>query len=176
MKLKIRIVISLVAIIFNLKVLSQSNTQLPLATFESNRFLLNDYKGSIVVLSFFDSGFPENAKSLDNWAEKYKNDNVVFIAITDDQMKEGEENRMNQELLHFKYISKEENNRIFNKYQTGMFKTFPIQIIIDKNGKEKYKKKGKTNRIAEKLTKRIDALLKMKQYEFKDSELQYTIN
>jgi hypothetical protein len=50
-----------------------------------------------------------------------------------------------------------------------------MQIILNKEGKIIYKKKGPTNNIEDKLTKRIDKLLTPNSFKFKKLEPQYTL-
>ena len=61
--------------------------------------------------------------------------------------------------MHYQYLPETENERTFNKYQTGAIKIFPIQIITNQQGKVYYIKKGNTKNIKHKLSKRIDKIL-----------------
>ncbi len=56
-----------------------------------------------------------------------------------------------------------------------MYKVFPIYIIINKDGKIIYKKKGATNNIEDKLAKRIDKLLETKGKDIESKKVQYTV-
>lgn len=118
---------------------------------------ISGIEGKIKIFSIFDVEDTVEIKKLDKLAEKYNN--VVFIAVTD-EINDSIINSLKALLLNYQFLLKEENDRVFNIYQTRMFKVFPIHVLINTNGAVKYVKKGKTNKIEEKLAKRIDRFLK----------------
>ncbi len=129
------------------------------SSFENGDVSIISLEGKITIFSIFDVANSVEIKKLDKLAEKYNN--AVFIAVTD-EINDSITNSLKTQLLHYRFLSRKENDRIFNTYQTSRFKIFPIQVLINTNGVVKYVKKGKTNKIEKKLAKRIDKLLKKK--------------
>lgn len=163
-----------VAIFISINIIAQNNNQR--ITFSSNENtyeLMNYSEENIIVISIFNIKDPVEIKVLDKLAENYYNDNVTFIAITD-KLSDSIVNLVKSKTSHYHHLAKEENNRVFNIYQTGTYKVFPMQIILNKEGKVVYKKKGKTNHIDEKLAKRINKLLDIDSNAINNQELQYT--
>ncbi len=125
---------------------------------KTNKLLQHDKNNEIKIISIIDINNPVEIKNLDLLAEKYKRYNIEFIAITD-EINDSISYSLKNQLLHYKFVKKTENERIFNSYQTGMFKVFPMQVILNKSGEITYIKKGTTKSIDKKLAKRIDKLL-----------------
>jgi len=125
---------------------------------KSTSHWVNSTNSNIKIISILNENHSAELKKLDHFAAKYKNSNVSFIAVTD-KLSDSLSNAIKKEILYYKHLSKNENLKVFNTYQTGMYKVFPIHIILDKEGKIIYKKKGSSNNIEDKLAKRIDRLL-----------------
>ena len=162
MKIKLNLQIIVICITFFSFINILAKIKIPkktLVSIENRDQLMNGHEGRITIFSIFDVEDEVEIKKLDRLAEKYNN--VVFIAVTD-EINDSICNSLKAKLLHYHFLLREENDRIFNTYQTGMFKVFPIHILINTNGKVKYVRKGKTNKIEQKLAKRIDDLLKKK--------------
>ncbi len=174
MKTNLHIVILSLSFFLSTNIHAQSKDQeVELSSFVNKNELLNNFKENVTVISIFDLENLNEIKELDKLAEKYKNRNVTFVSVID-EINNKLDNTLYNSMLNYKYLSKEENKRIFNKYQTGMYKTFPIHIIINKTGEVVYKKKGTTNNIDQKLAKRIDRLLDTQKNEYISHQFQYS--
>ena len=137
--------------------------------------LLNQTPRDINVISIIN---PENSKELvklDELAQKYQSDKVGFIAITD-EVNDSIVNSLKYQLIHYQYLASEQNEMVFNHYQTGTFKIFPMQIITDSNGEILYLKKGAVKNIEDKLVKKIDKLLLIKSEKEAEEEIYYSLN
>ena len=121
-------------------------------------FKFNNFSDQIIVVSIINPDNREEISNLDELAKKYQSSNVAFIAITD-EANDSVVNSLKYQLTHYQYLSEKENERVFNKYQTGVFKIFPLQIITNQNDEIHYIKKGSTKNIEGKLSKRLDKLL-----------------
>jgi len=160
MKRVLQIVIISSVLFLTLKVNAQSNVQkLLLTSIENNNMLYNDFEDAIIVISILDLEDSKEIERLSKLAEKYVNNKVVFFVITDENNQ-----HVNSyfKLSHFNLneLAKVDNDIIFNKYQTGMFKVFPIHIVLNPEGKITYKRKGTVKNVEKKLEKKIDAILK----------------
>ncbi|WP_299526641.1 hypothetical protein [uncultured Lutibacter sp.] len=176
MKLNMQIISMLIVIFLSVNIYGQNRLQkLAMSSFDNNKESMYDSKENIIVISIVDFQNPNEFENLNKLAKKYKNDNVQFIAVTD-KIDDNEFNLLKVQLSHYKYLSKDENEKVFNMYQTNMFKVFPIQILINANGKMKYKKKGRANNIEDKLSKRIDRFLYKKINDIKHKEFQFAMN
>jgi histone acetyltransferase (RNA polymerase elongator complex component) len=173
-KPNVHIIILLVAFLLSINGIAQSEFRdTALLSVENNYKPSNSFEKKIVVISIFNDNNPEEIKKLDKLAEKYKNSNVSFVSVTDN-LNDDEYNFLKNQILHYQHLSKNENKRIFNKYQTGMYKVFPIHVILNKEGEVTFKKKGTVNNIEEKLAKRINRLLKTNPSKIQAQRLQYT--
>jgi len=119
---------------------------------------LHQFKDSIIVISILDPKYSNELKKLNKLAEKFKSENVVFIAITD-KIDDFTKNILKDNLTNYQFISEIETENIFNTYQTGMYKIYPIQIILSKKREEIYLKKGVCNNIDKKMEKKIKKLI-----------------
>ncbi len=137
---------------------------------------LDNYQNNnaIKVISILDTNDPVALKSMDAFAEKYKDQNIAFIAITDKSYKDLEA-ALKGEISNYQYLSDNDNKKVFNTYQTGMYKVFPIHIILNKEGEVIFKKKGTVSNIESKLARRIDKLLLNDSDQSNSKEIQYTI-
>ena len=124
--------------------------------------LINSYytttTNSIIVINIWNTEKPDEIHKLNKLAEKYRNEEILFLAVTD----EGKEKvAMFLQEIDFQYeqLSGTEGEKVFNQFQKGMYKEFPIHVIIDQEGEISYKKKNSIKRIEQKMTKKIDALL-----------------
>lgn len=137
---------------------------------------LNNYQNNnaIKVISILDTNDPAALKKMDAFAEKYKDQNIAFIAITDKSY-ENIAAAYKYEISNYQYLSDNDNKKVFNTYQTGMYKVFPIHIILNKEGEVIFKKKGIVSNIEDKLARRIDKQLKTDNKKVKLTEFQYTI-
>jgi len=112
----------------------------------------------IIVLNIWNTKFPDEIKVLNNLVEKYKNDNVVFVAITDEN-EDVVELFLENHIFNYEHLNGLEGEKIYNNFQTGVYKVYPMHIIIDQDGKISYKRKNAVKNIETKLIKRIDLLL-----------------
>ncbi len=126
-----------------------------------------------MIISIFDYKNLDEIKKLDKLAEKYTDRNVTFISVIDN-LNDDMVNSIKKQVLYYQHLSKVENKRVFNTYQTGMYKVFPMHVVLNKKGEVTYKKKGAVNNIEDKLAKRINRLLNTNFNEIKTQELQYT--
>jgi len=124
-------------------------------------FKFNNYSDQIIVISIINPNDSDEIAHLDNLAKKYQASNVAFIAITD-EANDSMVNSLKYQLTHYQYLAEKENERVFNKYQTGVFKIFPLQIITNQEGDVLYEKKGNTKNIQHKISKRLNKLLNAK--------------
>ena len=175
MKSNVQYIELLIVVFLSINSLAQ-NKRLKPFTASSNieNVFFNTFQNDIIIISIID---PENHKEiakLDELASRYQSNNVRFIAITD-EVNDSIVNSLKYELIHYQYLSSEENERVFNKYQTGNFKVFPMQIITNPRGEIDYVKKGATKNIEQKLAKRIDKLLMQTPDNINEQELEYTM-
>ncbi|GEM_PF-3069135 len=178
MKQNLQIVIFYMVLVFVTNVYSQNISQeLSFSSLEEEKFSLDQLKSKIVVVIIWNPEYPDQLKTLQDIENKYKNDSIVFLAITDGDARINSIAFLENNKSNYRNMIEGEGERIFNEHQKGMFKVFPIYIIINPSGKIAYKKKGTVKNIAKKLTKRIDALLINSQSEeiHKPKHL-YTIN
>jgi len=112
----------------------------------------------ITVLNIWNTKFPDEIKILNTLVEKYKNENVVFVAITDED-EDIVELFLKTQPFNYQHLNGVEGEKIFNSFQTGVYKVYPMHIIIDQEGKISYKRKNAVKNIDAKLVKRIDLLL-----------------
>ncbi|MFD0762835.1 hypothetical protein ACFQZW_12155 [Lutibacter aestuarii] len=157
LKYNLNIIYVLIIFVFNANLIGQNKNLT--SSFSNDRYqLTNTPKGYIVVFSIIDTVDSNTIQKLNDLAKSYKNKNIVFIVITDDNLNNCKINLLKNKYLNF--LSENENNRIFNTYQISMYKVFPMYIVLNKKGKIIYKKKGRTNNIENKLKKRINKALK----------------
>ena len=126
-----------------------------MALLNENIFAPSD---KIIVLNIWNTKFPDEIKVLNTLVEKYKNDNVIFVAITDED-KDIVESFLKNHIFNYQHLNGLEGEKIFNNFQTGVYKVYPMHIIIDQGGEIIYKKKNAVKNIEAKLVKRIDLLL-----------------
>ena len=123
-----------------------------------------EYEDDIVVISILDVDDSKGVKPLNNLARKYKGKKVTFIIITDgDDVSKGTILNDNG----FQYLNKKESHKLFDKYQTGMFKVFPIYVILNVERKVVFKKQRVVKNINLKIEKKLDALLEKMEYNQK---------
>ena len=178
MKRNLQIIIFYMLLLLVVNAYAQTNRQeTSFSSLEGEKFSLDQLKSKIVVVIIWNSDYPDQLKTLQNLENNYKNDNIVFLAITEGAARNNSAAFVENNISIYGNITEEEGERIFNEHQKGMFKVFPIHIIINSSGKITYKKKGTVKNIEKKLTKRIDALLINTQSEdmHKPTYL-YTIN
>ena len=175
MKIDLKIIVLITTIIFLKNVVAQNDTQKGVDSFLKTEYAsIEEFKNSVIVINILDIKNIDEITKLNKLTEKYINHNVVFIAITDNSNEQATD-YLKQSLLYYQYLTKDENERVFNEYQTAMFKVFPIHILINQIGKVTYKKKGTVKNIDKKLGKRIDALLnKMPLNDIKSPIYVYT--
>ncbi|HHC80462.1 MAG TPA: hypothetical protein ENK46_11310 [Flavobacteriia bacterium] len=114
------------------------------------------FKDYIIVINIWDPNKPQEIEILNQLVEKYKGKKVQFIAITD---RISTEIATSSSVFKYQHLAGEEAEKLFNKYQTGMFKTYPIHIILDKERRVVFKKQRITKNIDKKIAKKLDALL-----------------
>lgn len=175
MKINLKTIVLITTIIFFKSIAAQNNTQEVIDSFLNIEYAsIEEFKNSVIVINILDPKNIDEIAKLNKLTEKYVNHNVVFIAITDNSNEQATD-YLKQSLLYYQYLTKDENERVFNEYQTAMFKVFPIHILINQVGKVTYKKKGTVKNIDKKLGKRIDALLnKMPLNDIKSPIYVYT--
>ncbi|MFD1315096.1 TlpA family protein disulfide reductase [Namhaeicola litoreus] len=113
----------------------------------------------LIVYSIFDVDHPEEIKKMDALAQKYNHEKIQFVAITDKVNREAK-NLIEKNSDYYFHLSNNANHQVFNSYQKGIMKVFPIHVVVDLNGDIVYKKKGRSKAIDQKLEKRIEKLLK----------------
>lgn len=130
----------------------------------------------IIVLNIWNTKFPDEIIRLNELKEKYKDDDVVFLAITDEDKNKVDE-FLETHPYSYDHLIGLEGEKIFNLFQTGMYKVYPIHIIIDQNGKVSFKRKSVVKNIEIKLAKKIDLLLD-NNYDrnLRSSSSEYTFN
>ena len=168
-------IIMLIVVFLSINSLAQNKRLKPFAASSNiENVFFNTLQNEIIIVSIIN---PENHKEivkLDELASRYQSSGVRFIAITD-EVNDSIINSLKYELIHYQYLSSEENERVFNNYQTGNFKVFPMQIITNSRGEIDYIKKGATKNIEQKLAKRIDKLLMKTSGKINEQDLQYTM-
>ena len=155
MKLLYQIVILFAVITKPLNTLSQIEIQNMVI---NENIFLHQFKDSIIVISILDPKYSNELKKLNKLANKYKTEKVVFIAITD-KIDDFTKNILKANLTNYQHLSEEETESTFNTYQTGMYKIYPIQIILNKKRAIIYLKKGLSKNIDKKLAKKIERLI-----------------
>ncbi len=151
--------INLVILFLTINIFAQNKDVKPeVSPLVNESFKFNNFSDQIIVLSIINPDNSEEISNLDELAKKYQSSNVAFIAITD-EANDSVVNSLKYQLTHYQYLSEKENERVFNKYQTGVFKIFPLQIITNQKDEVYYIKKGSTKNIEGKLAKRLDKLL-----------------
>ncbi len=146
-----------------INVSAQNKTpELAFSYLKSKNNSINELKGNIVVINIWSPDYLYEINVLNKLAEKYKDNKVIFLAITDEAY-ESTIPFLENELFSYQYLAGDEAKKIFDKYQTSMFKTFPIHIIINQEGKIVFKKKGTRRNIEKSIEKRINALLNQQQ-------------
>ena len=174
MKTNLHIKIIIIALLVSASIDAQIKDQdLAYISIDNNFKQLNSIKEKIVVISIFNPDNSSELKKMDELAQKYKNSNVSFISVSDN-FNGNLDKSLKKQILHYQHLSTDENERVFNKYQTGMYKVFPMHIILNKEGEVTYKKKGKRKNIEGKMAKRIDRLLDAYLIAVKSQELKYT--
>ena len=121
-------------------------------------FSIDQLKGNVVVINIYNPAYPNSKRIPYEIVDRYKNEKVIFLTITDNPYKSSIAFLENN-AISYQSMKGDEAERIFNTYQTSMFKVFPIHVILDQQGKVSYKKKGTVKKIENKITKKIDALL-----------------
>ena len=102
---------------------------------------LSDYKGKVVVLEMFNQGCPyvvrhHKAKTMTNLADKYKGQEVVWLAVNPTSGKTAEDNKTSAEAWGISYpILSDTSTTVAQQYGA---KTTPQMYIIDKEGKLVY--------------------------------------
>jgi len=158
-------------------IFSQSKTKSMLYSYlVGTNIVVNDFLQNIVVISIVNTQNSPELEKLNSLAKKYESTTISFIAVTDEIIKVEETKLLRSKLTAYKFLSKKENDFIFNTYQTGMYKVFPIQVVLNSHGYVSFKKKGKTKNIEEKLSKKINTLIKMNSYQVKGKIYEYNIN
>lgn len=171
MKINTQYIIVLVALFLSLNNFGQEKKLGPLVASTSfDKEMFNNVQDELTVISIINPEDNMELMKLDKLAAKYQSKRVRFIAITD-EVSESITNALKYQLKHYQYLSSEENEKVFNKYQTGNFKIFPMQIIMNSSGQVYYLKKGHTKNIEEKLAKRINKLI----VNMPDGDLIYTV-
>ncbi len=102
---------------------------------------LSDHKGKVVVLEMFNQGCPYvvrhyKTKTMTNTADKYKGQDVVWLAINPTSGKTAEDNKTTAESWGITYPILSDTSTIVAQ-QYGA-KTTPQMYIIDKEGKLVY--------------------------------------
>ena len=124
--------------------------------------MINNYvtttTNSVIVINIWNTKQPDDIDRLNLLAEKYKNEEIIFLAVTDEEQEKVDLFLQEQEFA-YQHLSGSEGEKIFNQFQKGMFKEFPIHIIINQEGELSYLKKNPIRKIERKLTQRIDDLL-----------------
>jgi peroxiredoxin len=113
----------------------------------------------IIVINIWNTKYSDEIDKLNELTVQYKEKNVVFLAITDEDTDEVDL-FLKKHPFYYSQLNRIEGEKIFNHFQTGMFKVFPMHIIIDQSGVVTYKKKNSVKNIEKKLAKKIDLLLK----------------
>lgn len=130
----------------------------------------------IIVLNIWNTKFPDEINVLNTMVEKYKNDDVIFVAISDED-EEIVELFLQNHSFNYQHMNGAEGEKIYNNFQTGMYKVYPMHIIIDQDGEIIYKKKNATKNIEAKLTKKIDMLIANRNSkDLPKSKVEYTFN
>ncbi len=130
----------------------------------------------IIVINLWSTKYPNEISKLNELTEHYKNENVVFLAISDEDKNEVDSFLKNN-TFNYEHLDRVRGEKIFNQFQTRMFKVFPMHIIIDQNGMVTYKKKNRIKNIEKKLAKNIELLLmKNTNNRLQKSKYEYTMN
>ena len=124
--------------------------------------LINNYvtttTNSVIVLNIWNTKQPDDIDRLNLLTEKYKNEEIIFLAVTD-EVQEKVDLFLEEQEFAYQQLSGSEGEKIFNQFQKGMFKEYPIHILINQEGEVNYLKKNSIRKIEQKLTQRIDHLL-----------------
>lgn len=175
MNSNVQYIIMLIIVFLSINSLAQ-NKRLKRFAASSNieNVFFNALQNDIIIISIINPENHQEIAKLDELASRYQSNGVRFIAITD-ELNDSIVNSLKYELIHYQYLSSEENERVFNNYQTGNFKVFPMQIITNPRGEIDYLKKGATKNIEQKLAKRIDKLLMQTPVKINQQEFEYTM-
>lgn len=146
-----------------------SNNSIKCYTTNMNEDIIEGNQNKIIVINIWNPDHIKDLYKLNHLVEKYKTSNVVFLAITDDDTEKVSE-FLSQNEFNYQHIHKNLGEKIFNQLQTGMFKAYPIHVVIDQKGTVTYIKKKSSKNIEYKLSKRIDQLLKNDVYRFSESK------
>jgi len=168
-------IIMLIVVFLSINSLAQNKRLKPFAASSNiENVFFNALQNDIIIISIINPENHQEIAKLDELASRYQSNGVRFIAITD-ELNDSIVNSLKYELIHYQYLSSEENERVFNNYQTGNFKVFPMQIITNSTGEIDYLKKGATKNIEQKLAKRIDKLLMQTPVKINQQEFEYTM-
>ena len=168
-------IIMLIVVFLSINSLAQNKRLIPFAASSNiENVFFNALQNDIIIISIINPENHQEIAKLDELASRYQSNGVRFIAITD-ELNDSIVNSLKYELIHYQYLSSEENERVFNNYQTGNFKVFPMQIITNSIGEIDYLKKGATKNIEQKLAKRIDKLLMQTPVKINQQEFEYTM-
>jgi hypothetical protein len=172
--MKIHITYRILLLVFLLqvgKLYAQDSNSLVLV---DNQILSTDKQ--IIVINIWNSKYPSEFDKLNSLKKKYEKENIIFLSITDEEDNDVSVFLKNHP-FHYEQIANAEREKIFNKFQTGMFKVFPMHIIIDQNGEVSFKKKNYIKNIDLKLARKIDQLLRNQPIDkFRYYDSQYVTN
>ena len=175
MNSNVQYVIMLIVVFLSINSIAQNKMLKPFAGSSNiENVFFNTLQNDIIIISIINPENHQEIAKLDELASRYQSNGVRFIAITD-ELNDSIVNSLKYELIHYQYLSSEENERVFNNYQTGNFKVFPMQIITNSIGEIDYLKKGATKNIEQKLAKRIDKLLMQTPVKINQQEFEYTM-
>ena len=172
--MKIHITYRILLLVFLLQVgslFAQDSNSLSLV---ENQILPTDRP--IIVINIWSSKYQNEFGKLNALKKKYKKENIVFLSITDEEDND-EKGLFKNHPFQNDQISSDDREKIFNKFQTGMFKVYPMHIIIDQNGAVSFKKKNNIKNIDLKLARKIDQLLRNQPVdEFRHYDSQFVTN
>lgn len=159
MKIILQFIITTLLFVWNANLVAQTNlvpTNNVVVTKE-----ITEFKDQILVINIWNSKKQniKDVQKLNALVEKYKNKQVRFLAIQD------YETLVNNNIKYgiaFKYqhYTGIHANKIFDRFQTGMYKVYPIHIIINQKGKVVFNKHKYSKNIDKKISKKLNALLK----------------
>ena len=135
------------------------NPMIPISTtdMKGNKVNLEDYKGKVIVLNFWFIACKPcimEMPHLNKFVEKYKDEDVVFLAIANDDKKQIE-NFLTKKKFDYTIAP---NGRSI-AYDWGV-NSFPTNIIIDKEGVIAYSVSGYGSHMMPMMEKKIEELLK----------------
>lgn len=123
----------------------------------SDRLDLNEMKGSIVVLNFWFIGCKPcqvEIPELNELVEKYKNQNVKFVAFALDD-KAAIEKFLNRKAFHYDIVPSARNVA-----QTYRVSSYPSHFVLDKEGNIQFFQAGYNGVLSKIIDKKIEELLK----------------